>query len=84
MKYYYYLVRLNQKKMKKNLRNEKKKPTVQYITDFVKKVKVIENDVEDVNNICNEIQFSDVYDTTKAVIKMIVDIFKCFKPKIFN
>jgi hypothetical protein len=49
--------------------------------DFVNEVHVIEEDIEDVNNKCNKIQCGGVYDTIKAVIKLIVDIFRCFKPK---
>ncbi len=49
--------------------------------DFVNEVHVIEDDMEDVNNKCDKIQWGGVYDAIKAVIKAIVDIFKCFKPK---
>ena len=49
--------------------------------DFVNEVKVIEDDIEDVEKKCNKIQCGGVYDAFKAVIKLIVDIFKCFKPK---
>jgi hypothetical protein len=52
--------------------------------DFVNEVHVIEDDIEDVNNKCNKIQCGGVYDAFKAVIKLIVDIFRCFKPKIFK
>jgi hypothetical protein len=49
--------------------------------DFIEDVKVIESDIEIINNKCNKTQCSRVYDTIKAVIKLIFDIFKCFKPK---
>jgi hypothetical protein len=49
--------------------------------DIIEDVKVIESDIEDVENKCNKIQCGGVYDTIKAVIKLIVDIFRCFKPK---
>ena len=44
-------------------------------------VTVIEEDLEDVNNKCDKIQCIGVYSAIKAVIKLIVDIFRCFKPK---
>ncbi len=43
-------------------------------------IDVMEDDLDDVNNKCNKIQCCGVYDAFKAVIKLIVDIFKCFKP----
>ena len=49
--------------------------------DFVNEVKVIEDDIEDVEKKCNKIQCGGVYDAFKEVIKLIVDIFRCFKPK---
>ncbi len=49
--------------------------------DIIEDVKVIESDIEEINNNCNKIQCGGVYDTIKAVIKLIVDLFKCFKPK---
>ncbi len=49
--------------------------------DIIEDVKVIESDIEEIENKCNKVQCSGVYDTIKAVIKLIVDIFKCFKPK---
>ncbi len=49
--------------------------------DFVNEVHEIEDDIDDVNNKCNKIQCGGVYDTIKAVIKLIVDIFKSFIPK---
>jgi hypothetical protein len=41
----------------------------------------IEHDVEEIENKCNKIQCNGVYDAINAVIKLIVDLFKCFKPK---
>ncbi len=49
--------------------------------NFVNEVHIIEDDIDDVNKKCNKIQCSGVYDAFKAVIKLIVDIFNCFKPK---
>ena len=49
--------------------------------DFVNEVHVIEDDIDDANNKCNKIQCGGVYSAIKAVIKLIVDIFRCFKPK---
>ena len=49
--------------------------------DIIEDVTVIESDIEDVENKCNKIQCGGVYDAFKAVIKLIVDIFRCFKPK---
>ena len=41
----------------------------------------IEHDVEEIENKCNKIQCNGVYDAINAAIKLILDIFKCFKPK---
>ena len=41
----------------------------------------IEHDVEEIENKCNKIQCNGVYDAINAVTKLIVDLFKCFKPK---
>ncbi len=49
--------------------------------NFVKDVTVLEEDLKDVNNKCYKIQCIGVYSAIKAVIKLIVDIFRCFKPK---
>ncbi len=49
--------------------------------DFVNDVHVIEEDINDVEKQCNKIQCGGVYDAFKAVIKLIVDLFNCFKPK---
>ena len=49
--------------------------------DLVNEVHVIEDDIDEVNNKCNKIQCAGVYDAIKSVIKLIVDIFSCFKPK---
>ena len=49
--------------------------------DFVNEVHVIEEDINDVEKKCNKIQCGGVYDAFKAVIKLIVDLFNCFKPK---
>ena len=49
--------------------------------DFVKDVTVIEEDLEDVNNKCDKIQCIGVYSAFRAVIKLIVDLFRFCKPK---
>ena len=49
--------------------------------DIIEDVKVIEEDINDVEKKCNKIQCGGVYDTIKAVIKLFIDIFRCFKPK---
>ena len=49
--------------------------------NFVNEVHVIENDIEDAEKKCNKIQCGGVYDAFKAVIKLIVDIFNCFKTR---
>ena len=49
--------------------------------NFVNEVHVIEDDIEDVEKKCNKIQCGGVYDAFKAVIKLIVDIFNCFKTR---
>ncbi len=49
--------------------------------DIIEDIKVIELDVEEIENKCNKIQCNGVYDAINAVIKLILDIFKCFKPK---
>ena len=49
--------------------------------DIIEDIKVIEDDIDNVNKKCNKIQCGGVYDAIKAVIKLIVDIFRCFKPK---
>ena len=41
----------------------------------------IENDVLDVNDKCNKIQCSPLYNAFNAVMKLINDVFKCFKFK---
>ena len=49
--------------------------------DIIEDIKVIEEDINDVEKKCNKIQCGGVYDTIKAVIKLIVDIFNCFKTR---
>ena len=49
--------------------------------DFVNEVHVIEEDINDVEKKCNKIQCGGVYDAFKAVIKLIVDLFNCFKTR---
>jgi hypothetical protein len=49
--------------------------------NLVNEVNVIEQDIEDVNDKCNKIQCTPIYNTLNAVIKLIIDIFKYFKFK---
>ena len=46
--------------------------------DIVNEVNVIEQDIEDIDNKCNKIQCTPLYD---AVMKLIYDVLKCFKFK---
>jgi len=49
--------------------------------DIVNEVNVIEQDIEDVNEKCNKIQCQTIYNALNAVIKLIIDVFKCLKFK---
>jgi len=49
--------------------------------NLVNEVNVIEQDIEDVNDKCNKIQCQPIYNALNAVIKLIIDVFKCFKFK---
>ena len=49
--------------------------------EFVNEINVIEKDIEDVNDKCNKIQCSPLYNAFNAVFKLIIDVFKCFKFK---
>ena len=49
--------------------------------DIVNEVNVIEQDIEDVNDKCNKIQCTPIYNALNAVIKLIIDVFRCFKFK---
>ena len=49
--------------------------------EFVNEVNVIEKDIDDVNDKCNKIQCQPIYNALNAVIKLIIDVFKCFKFK---
>ena len=49
--------------------------------NFVNEVNVIEKDIDDVNDKCNKIQCSPLYNAFNAVIKLIYDVLKCFKFK---
>ncbi len=46
--------------------------------------KVIESDIEEIENKCNQINCNPVYETIKAFMKLFIDLFKCCKPKIIN
>ena len=49
--------------------------------DIVNEINVIEKDIDDVNDNCNKIQCSPLYNAFNAVIKLIYDVLKCFKFK---
>ena len=49
--------------------------------DIVNEVNVIEQDIEDVNDKCNKIQCTPIYNALNAIIKLFVDVFKCLKFK---
>ena len=49
--------------------------------NFVEEVNVIEKDVEDIDDKCNKIQCTPLYDAFNAVMKLIYDVLKCFKFK---
>ena len=49
--------------------------------DIVEEVNVIEKDIDDVNEKCNKIQCSPLYNAFNSVIKLIYDVLKCFKFK---
>ena len=49
--------------------------------EFVNEVNVIEKDIGDVNDKCNQIQCSPLYDAFNALINLIHDVLKCFKFK---
>ena len=47
------------------------------MASIVEEVNVIEQDIEEVNDKCNKIQCSPLYNAFNAVIKLFTDIFKC-------
>ena len=49
--------------------------------NVIDEVNVIEKDVDDVNEKCNKIQCKPIYNAFNAVLKLIYDVLKCFKPK---
>ena len=49
--------------------------------DIVNEVNVIEQDIEDVNDKCNKIQCTPIYNALNAVIKLIIDVLECLKFK---
>ena len=49
--------------------------------DIIENVKVIESDIEEIENKCNKIQCNPIYETIKSIFKLIIDLFKCCKPK---
>ena len=51
------------------------------IIEDIKVIELIELDVQEIESKCNKIQCNGVYDAINAVIKLIVDLFKCCKPK---
>jgi hypothetical protein len=52
--------------------------------DIIENAKVIEHDVEEVAEKFNKINCNPIYETFKALIKLLIDLFKYCKPKIFN
>ena len=61
--------------------SEDEKTQVKYIMEFVQEVNVIEKDIEDIDDKCNKIQCTLLYDAFNAVMKLIYDVLKCFKFK---
>ena len=61
--------------------SEDEKTSVKYIMEFVEEVNVIEKDIEDIDDKCNKIQCTPLYDAFNAVMKLIYDVLKCFKFK---
>ncbi len=49
--------------------------------DIIENAKVIEHDVEDLAQKCNQIECNPIYETIRAVIQLFIDLFKCCKPK---
>jgi hypothetical protein len=49
--------------------------------EFVNEINVIEKDIEDIDDKCNKIQCTPLYDAFNAVMKLIYDVLKCFKFK---
>ena len=49
--------------------------------DVIDEINVIEKDIEDTKEKCNKIQGSPLHEAFNAVLKLIYDVFKCFKPK---
>jgi len=47
--------------------------------NIIEEVNVIEKDIENVNEKCNKIQCQPIYDALDAIVKLLYDIFKCFK-----
>ena len=49
--------------------------------DIIENVKVIEHDVEEIENNCSKINCNPIYKTLKSILKLFIDLFKCCKPK---
>jgi hypothetical protein len=49
--------------------------------DIIENAKVIELDVEEIENNCNKINCNPIYETLKSILKLFIDLFKCCKPK---
>ena len=45
--------------------------------NIIDEVNVIEKDIDDVNDKCNKIQCSPLFEAFNAVIKLFKDFFKC-------
>ena len=48
---------------------------------IIENAKVIELDVEEIENNCNKINCNPIYETLKSILKLFIDLFKCCKPK---
>ena len=49
--------------------------------DIIEDIKVIELDVEEIENNCNKINCNPIYETLKSIFNLFNDLFKCCKPK---
>ncbi len=49
--------------------------------DIIEDIKVIELDVQEIENNCSQINCNPIYQTLQSIFKLIIDLFKCCKPK---
>ena len=49
--------------------------------DIIENAKVIETDIEQIENNFNKINCNPIYETLKSIFKLFIDLFKCCKPK---